>query len=351
MADHPFVSVILPVRNEEQFIARCLDSILSQSYPKEAMEIIVADGESDDATVEIIKALPGAERVRIVSNPGRTQAAGLNCLIAHARGDIILRVDGHAVIAQDYVSQSVRALQETGAAFVGGCLTPMGVTPMGRAIAAAMTSRFGIPSAYHVATQPQYTDMIYLGAWPRAVFEQVGGYDERLPPNEDYEFIYRVRKHVGPVYLTQTIRSAYYGRQSLAPLIRQFFNYGRAKTGTLRQHPTSVKPRQLVPVLFVAALVVGAALAIPFLWARIGLLATLLLYAVVNLGFSVGATVRQHLGLGEFLRLPMIFFLLHVTWGAGFWFGMVFGSPHARATLGGPPTWAQLRAMQTINVP
>lgn len=348
MAD-PFVSIVLPVRNEEPHIARCLDAVLHQTYPQEALEIIVADGESSDATVRIIHSLPGAERIRVVANPGHTAPTGLNRAIAHARGDIILRIDGHAIIAPDYVRQSVRALQETAAGGVGGCLRPIGATPMGKAIAAAMGSRFGIPSAYHVATRPQYTDQVYLGAWPRSAFERIGGFDERLRQNQDYEFNYRIRKYVGRLYLTPAIQSDYYGRQSLATLIQQFFRYGLAKPMMLWRHPTSVKPRQLIAALFLPSLAVGAALAPFLLWARLALIAVVALYAVLSVGFSLISSIRQAGGSGFLFRLPLIFFLIHSAWGIGFWLGMFVGLPRAKGEHSHAPTWEELRNTQVMS--
>src|SRR6185437_6462345 len=171
---------------------------LSQQYPPERIEALIADGQSDDRTRAVIASLPGAERVRVIENPQRRQAFGLNLALRQARGDIIVRVDGHTIIAPDYVRQCVQALAESGAVNVGGRMEPyaepQGATPMGRAIAAAGASRFGVPTAFHVSATPQYTDTVYLGAWPRDALLAVGGFDERLRVNEDYELNYRLRR-------------------------------------------------------------------------------------------------------------------------------------------------------------
>src|SRR5690606_9670824 len=127
----PLVTVIMPIRNEVRFIEQSLGAVLAQDYPIERLEILVADGMSDDGTLDIIHALPGAERVRIIPNPGRKQAEGLNIAIPGARGEYIIRVDGHTVIASDYVRECVRAFRETGAANVGGTMDPVGITPTG----------------------------------------------------------------------------------------------------------------------------------------------------------------------------------------------------------------------------
>src|SRR5579885_1693029 len=320
MTDAVFVSVILPVRNEEAFIARSLGAVLNQDYPPDRMEILVADGESEDRTLQIIASLPGPERVRIIPNPRRTQAAGLNEAIREARGEIIIRVDGHTIIAPDYVRQCVSALKETGADNVGGPMNPVSETLMGKAIAEATKEPFAVPSAFHVSNKAQYTDTVYLGAWPRQVFDRVGTFDERLPPNEDYELNYRIRLTGGKIYLTPQIRSLYFGRQTLRALLQQYFHYGKAKVRTLRKHRASLRPRQLVAPLFVAALLAGGVLSlfspiVAILW-----LSMLIVYLIMNIIFSIKVLMRA--GYRLFWRVPLIFPAIHLAWGVGFWVGL-----------------------------
>ncbi|MCC6805186.1 MAG: glycosyltransferase family 2 protein, partial [Anaerolineae bacterium] len=301
-APEPLVTVIMPIRNEEAFIARSLGAVLQQDYPAERIEVLIADGMSDDDTLAVIRSLPGAERVRVIANPDRLQAPGMNRAIQEARGEIIIRVDGHTVIAPDYVRQCVRALTETGADNVGGAMDPVGVTPMGKAIAAAGKSPFAVPTAFHVSQTAQFTDTVYMGAWRRDVFERVGLYDETFKINEDYELNYRIRKAGGKIYFTPDIRSQYFGRQTLDALARQYFRYGVGKTRTLRAHPASIKPRQLVAPLFVLGLVAGALLSLlspvfTLLW-----LAGIALYGVVNAVFSLRAAPPGEPG--TLLRIP-----------------------------------------------
>lgn len=316
----PFVSVIMPLRNERAFIARSLGAVLNQDYPGERMEILIADGMSDDGTVEFIRRLPGAERVRIISNPQRIQSAGLNLAIEEACGQFIVRVDGHTVIAPDYVRQCVAALQVTGAHNVGGPMDPVGMTPTGRAIAAAGKSPFAVPTAFHVSETEQYTDTVYLGAWPREVFHHVGLFNTQVGVNEDYEMNYRIRQSGGSIYLSPAIRSQYYGRQTLTALAKQYFHYGRSKVIMLRRHPASARPRQVIAPAFVAALVGGVPLSLVlppagYLW-----LAMLLLYTMFSLCFSARVARRSEARL--FWRLPLVFLTIHAAWGAGFWVGV-----------------------------
>ncbi|HEY7849036.1 MAG TPA: glycosyltransferase family 2 protein [Ktedonobacterales bacterium] len=319
----PFVTVIMPVRNEEAIIARSLGAVLSQHYPPERVEALIADGQSDDHTREVIASLPGAERVRVIENPQRRQAFGLNLALRQARGDIIVRVDGHTIIAPDYVRQCVQALTESGAVNVGGRMEPYGATPVGRAIAAAGASRFGVPTAFHVSDTPQYTDTVYLGAWPRSALLAIGGFDERLRVNEDYELNYRLRQAGGRIYLSPAIRSTYFGRQTLGALARQYFAYGWDRTNTLKLHPGSLKLRQLVAPTFVAALLIGGALATVNVAARVAWVALLALYALANLLAS--AQVARRAGWEQFSRLPLVFATMHVAWGLGFWRGVLAG--------------------------
>lgn len=313
------VTVIMPIRNEEEFIARSLGAVLQQDYPAERIEVLIADGMSDDNTLAVIRSLPGAERVRVIANPDRLQAPGMNRAINEARGEIIIRVDGHTVIAPDYVRQCVQALTKTGADNVGGAMDPVGMTPMGKAIAAAGKSPFAVPTAFHVSRTAQYTDTVYMGAWRRDVFERVGLYDETFKINEDYELNYRIRKAGGKIYFTLEIRSEYYGRQTLGALARQYFRYGVGKTRTLRAHPASIKPRQLVAPVFVLGLIAGALLSLisplfTLLW-----LAGIALYGVVDAIFSLRAAPPGEPGTR--LRIPVVFLTIHLAWGAGFWVG------------------------------
>jgi len=319
--NYPFVTVIMPVYNEEAFIARSLGAVLAQDYPPERFEILVVDGMSQDATRQVVQSLPEAQRVRIIDNPQRLQAAAMNIALPYAKGEVIVRVDGHTIIAPDYLRACVRALQNTGAWNVGGGMHPVGETPMGKAIAAAGRSAFAVPTAFHVSQQPAYTDTVYMGAWWRWALERVGGFDPNFAINEDYELNYRIRAAGGKIYFSPEIRSDYHCRQTLAALWRQYYRYGIGRVQTLRKHPRSLRARQLAAPLFVAG-VFGGALIAPFnaslraLW-----LLGLALYGVVNLFFS-WRTARRH-GMDHLLRLPLVFLTIHTAWGLGFWRGVL----------------------------
>lgn len=317
MDREPMVTVIMPIRNEAQFITCSLGAVLAQDYPAEKLEVLVTDGMSTDGTLDIIREMAGAERVRVVPNAKLKQASGLNLAIPQARGTVVIRVDGHTIIALDYVRECVRALAETGAANVGGPMDPVGTTPMGKAIAAAGKSAFAVPTSFHVSDQAQFTDTVYMGAWPKTIFEQVGLYNEIATTNEDYELNYRIRMAGGKIYLSPRIRSQYFGRQTLRALARQYFSYGVGKVEVLQRHPKSLKPRHVVAPAFVLGATAGAVLALVHpvflaLWI-LGLGA----YAALNVLFSV--KVARQAGMGLLGRLPLVFLTIHLVWGVGFW--------------------------------
>jgi glycosyltransferase involved in cell wall biosynthesis len=317
----PLVSVILAVRNEAAYVARCLSAVLAQDWPSDRIEIIVADGESTDGTPDIIRALPGSEHIRLIVNPGRRQSAGLNLAIAQAKGDIIVRVDGHTHIATDYVRCCVAALEETGAACVGGRIQPVGLTPVGSVIAAVARTTFAVPGAFHLSHTARFTDTVYLGAWPADVLVRAGGYNERLQTNEDYELAYRIRQAGGRVYLSPMIRSTYFGRQSLSALGRQYFSYGIGKAQVVLAHPRSLRIRQLVAPLFIASLACGVIFWYPVSVAHALCLGILLAYVVLNFSFSAIVALRERPA--AFWLAPVAYFTIHLCWGAGFWVGLL----------------------------
>ncbi len=197
VTERPGVTVIMPVRNEEAFIARSLGAVLGQDYPPELMQVLVADGMSDDRTREVVAELARAHpahSVEIVDNPGGIVPTGFNAALDRARGDVVVRVDGHTIIASDYVGQCVAALAASGADNVGGRMDAEGSGPVGTAIALATSSPFGVgDSQFHYATGEHWVDTVYLGAWPREVFGRIGPFDPEMVRNQDDEFNYRLR--------------------------------------------------------------------------------------------------------------------------------------------------------------
>lgn len=319
----PRVTIIMPIRNEGGFIGRSLGAVLAQDYPAERMEVLVVDGLSDDATRDLIAhtivAHPGAAPVTVLDNPGRIVPTGMNIGLRRARGDVIVRVDGHCEIAPDYVRRCVEALQETGADNVGGLQRAVGETPVGEAIALANSSPFGVGGArFHYASEPGWADTVYLGAYRREVFDRVGGFDEELVRNQDDELNFRLIQAGGRIWLDPAIRSTYYSRAALPKLWRQYYQYGLYKVLVIRKRGAVASWRHLVPAAFVLSLALSLLLALVTRRPRLGLLVAGP-YAAANLGASLWTGRRAPRALP---LLPPAFAAMHVAYGLGFLVGL-----------------------------
>ena len=326
MADTlPFVSVIMPIRNEAAFIGRSLGAVLAQDYPHDRMEVLVADGMSTDDTRTIVQQLAARHpdiQVRLIDNPGKIVPTGFNAALAQARGDVIVRVDGHTIIAPDYVRECMAVLERSGADNVGGRMVAVGTTALGQAVALATSSRFGVGGArFHYSDREEWVDTVYMGAWPRRVFEQLGGFDPELVRNQDDEFNYRLRAQGGRILLNPRIRSQYYNRTSLRSLWRQYYQYGFYKVRVLQKHPRQMRLRQFVPPAFVASILGGALLSplnkrLRALWALV-----ITAYAIANLMASW--RIARKAGRAHLRRLPLVFSILHFSYGLGFLHGLI----------------------------
>jgi succinoglycan biosynthesis protein ExoA len=320
----PLVSVIIPMRNERQHVQRCLASVFGQDYPGECMEVLVVDGDSDDGCVQLVLDFAASHPtipIRLLSNPKRIIPAGLNAGIRAARGDIVVRVDAHTILAGDYVSVCVRYLLQGKADNVGGMMAPRGTTFVGQGVALATTSPFGMgDSKFHYSGHEQHVDTVYMGAYWRKTFDSIGLYDETLHVNEDYELNYRLRKAGGKILLSPAIKSVYTPRSSLPALWRQYFQYGYWKVHMLRKHPTSLRWRQALPPLFVGSFLVSLLLGL--VWPPARWLFALVGggYLLANLAASTIAARRG--GWRYFPLLPVVFAAIHFAWGLGFLAGV-----------------------------
>jgi succinoglycan biosynthesis protein ExoA len=321
----PFVSVILPIRNESLFIERSLGAVLAQDYPWDRMEVLIADGMSEDGTRDIIAQLSAASPaipLKIIDNLQGIVSTGLNAALIHARGDVVVRVDGHSIIPADYVSSCVTVLQESGADCVGGRMLAVGNGTFARAVSVATRSRFGIGTArFHYSDRQQWSDTGYMGAWPRAVFDWIGRFDEQLVRNQDDELTYRLLGQGGRVLLSPRIRSKYFNRSTVRSLWRQYYQYGYWKVRVMQKHPRQMRPRQFAPPLFVGTLLVLAA---GFSLGVVGL-APLAAVAGTYVATSIGASVvaASHGNLASMPLLPLAFAILHMSYGLGFLHGLV----------------------------
>jgi GT2 family glycosyltransferase len=322
--DHlPVVSVIVPVRNEEGYIGRCLQALAAQDYPRERFEVFVIDGGSRDATESETRLTAEAAGLTVfyAPNPKHTAASGFNLGLTLAHGEVIVKVDGHTRVAPEFLSANVKALRESGADAVGGPIETRGHGDVGRAIALAMSSPFGVgDTAFRDEDAgEQWTDSVPYGAYRREVFERIGTLAEDIDRGEDDEFNYRLRQAGGRILLSPAIRSTYYCRSSYGELARQYWGYGLAKAKVLQRHPGRLRPRHLVPSALVTALAGGALLSV--IDRRFGWLAALTggAYAAASL---VTASKVARDGPKQALRVAAAYACMHLPAGAGMIVGL-----------------------------
>lgn len=314
----------MPVRNEAAFIERSVGAVLAQDYPPDRLEILIADGLSTDGTREIIEALAAQnQNLSILDNPRKIVATGLNAALQQAKGEIIVRIDGHCEVALDYVSRCVAHLLNDRVGAVGGPVETIGQSYVARVIAAAMSSWFGVGgSAFRIAkSATQFTDTVAFPAYTRAVIDRAGPFDEELVRNQDDEYNYRLRKLGVKILLAEDVRSRYYSRATLPKLLSQYFQYGYWKVRVLQKHPLQMQWRQFAPPLFVAALLILFLLSsfVPVAGYLLFGMAALYSLALVSASF-VAARAN---GLSTLPLLPLAFAILHLGYGAGFLIGLM----------------------------
>ena len=329
----PPVSVIVPARDAAATLARALESVLAQEYAG-GFEVIVADGSEGAETATLVRRrFPG---VRLVPNPGREIARGLNVALRAARHRVIARCDARAVLPPGYLTRAVATLLRTGAANVGGRQNPVGLSFFERAVALATSTPLGAGGARHrIGGAEGPVDTVFLGVFGREALDAAGGFDESLLRNEDYELNWRLRARGGTVWFDPALVVDYRPRGSLRALARQYFDYGRWKRVVLGRHPRSLKLRQAAPPLLLAALAASAALA-----AAGGLAggaapdtARSLMgaaavcpagYGLLLAGASAAVGLRRRCA-GAVL-LPVVAATIHLAWAAGFFAGAPGGA-------------------------
>lgn len=310
------ISVIIPVYNEEKYIDACITSMLSQDYPRNAMEWFFVDGMSSDRTLEILQNYRERypELIYILQNPHKTVPYAMNLGIKEARGDYIIRLDAHAEYADDYFSKCVEVLEETGADNVGGVMETKSRTPIGRTIAKMLSSKFGVGDAqFRTNGKDGYVDTVPFGAFRRDIFEKVGLYDQRLTRNQDSELNYRIIQNGGKIFLSNRIKLAYYCRDSVKGIVKMALLNGKWNIITSRFCPGSMRLRHFIPCGFVLSLIGMPILTV--LWHFFGILfgLELLAYLSLDLLFSAKAAAEAK----EFFQLLYLFPLFHICYGWG----------------------------------
>ncbi|HXD07065.1 MAG TPA: glycosyltransferase family 2 protein [Burkholderiaceae bacterium] len=312
------ISVIAPCRNERAHILAFCDAVQAQRLPAGfELEVLVADGMSDDGTRELLaQRCLRDPRFAIVDNPGRIVSAGLNRCIERARGDLVARMDIHTEYASDYLAECVAALERTRADNVGGPWVARGASGWQAAIAAAFQSRYVVGGARSrdIAYEGP-VDTVYLGCWPRASFERFGGFDEDLVRNQDDEHNLRMNRAGALVWQSARIHSVYHPRGSLAQLFAQQRQYGYWRPFVMRKHGQSASVRQLVPGAFVAALALCTVAALAWPASGVALAALVLLYAAYVGVASLDIARRG--GASMLLRAPAVIAAYHFGYGLG----------------------------------
>jgi glycosyltransferase involved in cell wall biosynthesis len=308
----PAISIILPVLNEEPHLAESVSAILSQDYTG-SIEIILALGPSRDRTNVIAESLAQRDsRIKLVMNPTGKTAVGLNLAIAASENPVIVRVDGHAKIPNNYLSLAVSILRESGAVNVGGVMAAEGVTKFEIAVSRAMRSALGVgASRFHTGGKAGEVDTVYLGAFRREAINAVGGFDERYTRAQDWELNHRLRKNGGRIYFDPRLQVTYRPRPNLKKLAKQYFQYGRWRRVVSRSHPGTVNLRYLAPPFTLLGTITSLLLGFlidPFLFLPAAVYGIFLLISSILIAKSVR----------EAISLLAIIPTMHFAWGAGF---------------------------------
>ena len=317
----PRISVIMPVRNEGQFLKTAVESLLVAGSAIDSFEIIIVDGMSDDDTRDVVAKLQSRDkRIKLVDNPQRTVPHAMNLGIKMSQAEVIVRVDGHAEVYPDFLERSLELLAaHPECSCVGGNIENIDLDRGSGVISLAMSSRFGVGnSRFRTGGSEGYVDTLAFGAYRKSDLVMIGLFDEDLIRNQDDELNYRLVKAGRLIWYSPTIRSRYFVRSSLGKLFRQYFQYGYWKVYVNRKHSAVTNLRQLVPPLFVASVIVLAVAALFLPVARVLLAAELLLYLVVAsiVALSLGRS------LGKALGVLMAFMTLHTGYGLGYLAGM-----------------------------
>lgn len=315
-----FVSIVMPLYNEERYINNCIDSLLSQDYPQELMEWLLVDGCSNDKTRDLIKVYTEKfpKLIQLLNNPNKTVPYAMNIGIKASKGKYIIRLDAHADYAKDYITKCVHYLDVTDADNVGGAIETKSRGFVGNTIAKMLSSRFGVGNSEFRTQGSGYVDTVPFGAFRREVFEKWGIYDERLTRNQDNEMNYRIRKNGGKIYLAKDIGLSYYCRDSIKGIVDMALKNGTWNVITMRLCPGAMGVRHFIPFLFVCSMIllpVASLLYRPFIY-LFGF--EMFIYIIIDLYFSG----RQAVNIKQFLLLFILFPAFHISYGIGTIFGI-----------------------------
>ncbi len=317
----PIVSIIIPCRNEEKFIDKCLDSIISQNYSRGRLEILVVDGRSEDETRKIVAEYTSKYQfIKLLDNSAKITPVAMNIGIRKARGDVIILVNAHSILDRNFLRYSIEYLVKTGADAVGGTLRTVNdnYSIIAQAIPLAADSVFGTGGRrYRSRTKEGWVkDTLPYCAYHKEIFKEIGLIDEELIRTQDAEFNYRILRHGGKIYYTPKIKSSLHIRPTLKKLCKQHFQYGYLRASLTQKIGILLTWRQVIPGAFIGSLAISLILAIiyrPFLWLFLFIIGS---YIIANLVFSLRISLKE--GLRYFTVLPLTFATLHFSYGIGY---------------------------------
>lgn len=306
----------MPVLDAGASLRTSVQSILNQDYG-EIIEIILSIGPSRDNTNAVSVELKSTDkRVKIIENPSGRTASALNAAASIATGDYLVRVDAQSKLDKNYIRQAIETIQKKKAANVGGIQKAEGASVLERSISSAMTSKFGVGnSKFHYGGDEGPVDTVYLGVYDASTFHKLGGFDESLKRNQDYELNIRLRKAGYTVWFDPNLIVRYKPRSTFQALFKQYFQYGQWKRSVIKLHPSSIQLRQIVPPLLILGILGGIVVSIlESMW---GLLIPVIYMAAVLLStfFTKGCNGWSR------CFLLFVFPTMHIAWGLGFLFG------------------------------
>lgn len=326
MANPPFVSIVIPCRNEENYIGRCLDSIVSQDYPKEKMEVLLVDGASEDKTREIAEQYSKRfSFIKILPNPRKFTPFGLNLGIKAARGEVVARMDAHADYDEEYISKCVKYLKKYGADNVGGAIQtlPEKNTLISRAIALSLSHFFGAGgSDFRLgAKEPRWVDTVFGGCFRKEIFDKIGLFNEKLIRSQDLEFNLRLKKAGGKILLAPDIICHYYPKSNFSDFFFHNFRDGIWSVYPLK-FGLKFSLRHFIPLIFVSGLIFLLVFSL-FSEAFFHLLLSVVFfYFLASFFFSLEIALKNR-ETGLFFVLPLAFAVRHFGYGLGSFGGLL----------------------------
>ena len=326
MDNLPFISIIIPCRNEEAHIGKCIDSIIQNDYPKDRLEVFVVDGSSDDNSKKVVQEYcDKTDFIKLFDNQKKIVSSALNIGLKEAKGELIMRLDAHSTYGKNYISLCVQHHGENDVDNVGGPIItlPGSDTPIGKAIALGISHPFGVGNQYCRigAKEKMFVDTVTFGCYKRTVFDRIGLFDETLIRNQDDEFNLRLIKNGGKILLVPEILVYYIARDSLLKLWRMYYQYGYFKPLVAMKLGSVLTWRQLVPPLFVGILGLTAILS-PIIKYSAWLFCLIFFsYLLADIVFAYKSARKK--GLRCVFSLFFVFPILHFSYGLGYLKGII----------------------------